>query len=300
MADRWDDLTRRAGVLAGNLEGIAREATKNGGDHEIRSRLSSNAAQLARGLESSLKARDRGRSLERAQDLEWSAERLDELSSQLEEILGGAGVGSGDLGKRITGAHTESTALREALEQMGDRLSAASPQVQQATMDLARRQTEIRERTTDAAERAERVSPDLPMGAPGLSEGVRGAEQEMGRAQDDLENASPASAEGSERLAADRLAEAQRALQKAKKDAMELAQFAKGQGGEGMAGRKDGRPRDQGNQGSLAPEQVELPRASEFKTPQDYRRALLQGMEGDVPKEYEALKRRYYEELVRQ
>ena len=38
----------------------------------------------------------------------------------------------------------------------------------------------------------------------------------------------------------------------------------------------------------------------EFRTPEEYRRALLEGMEGDVPEEYRALKKRYYEELVLQ
>ena len=35
-------------------------------------------------------------------------------------------------------------------------------------------------------------------------------------------------------------------------------------------------------------------------TPEAYRRALLEGMEGEVPSEYRALKKRYYEELVNQ
>jgi hypothetical protein len=45
---------------------------------------------------------------------------------------------------------------------------------------------------------------------------------------------------------------------------------------------------------------VEIPGREEFRTPEEYRRALLQGMEGDVPEEYRALKKRYYEELVAQ
>jgi hypothetical protein len=45
---------------------------------------------------------------------------------------------------------------------------------------------------------------------------------------------------------------------------------------------------------------VELPSPEEFRTPEEYRQALLEGMEGDVPEEYRALKKRYYEELVSQ
>ena len=45
---------------------------------------------------------------------------------------------------------------------------------------------------------------------------------------------------------------------------------------------------------------MEIPGREEFRTPEAYRRALLEGMEGDVPEEYRALKKRYYEELVHQ
>jgi hypothetical protein len=45
---------------------------------------------------------------------------------------------------------------------------------------------------------------------------------------------------------------------------------------------------------------AELPAPEEFHTPEEYREALLQGMEADVPDEFQALKKRYYEELVHQ
>ena len=43
-----------------------------------------------------------------------------------------------------------------------------------------------------------------------------------------------------------------------------------------------------------------MPQPEEFRTPEEYRRALLEGMEGEVPEEYRALKKRYFEELVNQ
>jgi hypothetical protein len=45
---------------------------------------------------------------------------------------------------------------------------------------------------------------------------------------------------------------------------------------------------------------LDIPGREEFRTPEEYRRALLDGMEGEVPEEYRAMKRRYYEELVLQ
>ena len=39
---------------------------------------------------------------------------------------------------------------------------------------------------------------------------------------------------------------------------------------------------------------------TEDMTPEEYRKALLEGMSGSVPEEYQLLKKRYYEELVQQ
>ena len=48
------------------------------------------------------------------------------------------------------------------------------------------------------------------------------------------------------------------------------------------------------------PEDFTLPVPEDFQTPEEYRRALLEGMEADVPEEYRELNQRYFEELVRQ
>jgi hypothetical protein len=61
---------------------------------------------------------------------------------------------------------------------------------------------------------------------------------------------------------------------------------------EGGQGEEDGTPSDR--------HAVEIPAPERFQTPEAYRRALLEGMEGDVPAEYGTLKRQYFEELVRQ
>ena len=47
-------------------------------------------------------------------------------------------------------------------------------------------------------------------------------------------------------------------------------------------------------------EDIEIPSPEDFRTPEDYRRALLEGMQGDVPSAYRGMKKRYYEGLVKQ
>ena len=46
--------------------------------------------------------------------------------------------------------------------------------------------------------------------------------------------------------------------------------------------------------------EVELPPIEPRVSPEEYRKMLLQGMQGGVPEEYETLKKKYYEELVAQ
>ena len=45
---------------------------------------------------------------------------------------------------------------------------------------------------------------------------------------------------------------------------------------------------------------VELNPLEKEVSPEEYRKMLLEGMQGDVPDEYQALKKKYYEELVAQ
>ena len=55
----------------------------------------------------------------------------------------------------------------------------------------------------------------------------------------------------------------------------------------------------EGDGDSLSSE-VELPPIEPRVSPEEYRKMLLQGMQGGVPEEYETLKKKYYEELVAQ
>ena len=46
--------------------------------------------------------------------------------------------------------------------------------------------------------------------------------------------------------------------------------------------------------------EIELPGRDAYATPEAYRKALIEGMQGEVPDEFRAWKKRYYEELVAQ
>jgi len=163
-------------------------------------------------------------------------------------------------------------------------------------LELDRVQQALETETVGAEPTAQQVAQELPMGAPGLEEGVAGAVREIGRSRAALQGGRTVEAEGAEGAAAERLLQAREALEQAAaamqqmRDAMEQAGQHGGQEQQG-GGRGDELARHN---------QVEIPPPEEFETPEAYRRALLEGMKGEVPPEYEALKRRYYEELVRQ
>ena len=68
-----------------------------------------------------------------------------------------------------------------------------------------------------------------------------------------------------------------------------------------MSGQQDGSGAGSGEeQDGDSTSSIEIPLPEEFIAPEEYRRLLLQGMTGDVPEEYRAMKQRYYEELVTQ
>ena len=135
------------------------------------------------------------------------------------------------------------------------------------------------------------------MGAPGLEEGMEGAIREMGRSSAALESGRTVEAEGAEEAAADRLQQALEALQQAAAAMEQMRDAMRGGGGHGGNRKGGGRTSDRG---PAFPQSIEIPPPEEFETPEAYRKALLEGMKSEVPPEFEALKRRYYEDLVRQ
>ena len=161
---------------------------------------------------------------------------------------------------------------------------------------LNQRQQQLEEELEGARQQARELQRGFPVRPEGLQEGLQDAGEQMGQASEDLGRARPMQAEGAQEMAAQRIRDAreslERAMEQARQQAMQLSQ---------PSGRQEGgRPKDDGTEDQSSRAEVELPSPEEFRTPEEYRRALLEGMQGDVPEEYRALKKRYYEELVHQ
>jgi hypothetical protein len=292
---------------------------------EVTGRMAEATGAYAEGLERaerSFNERERGASLDeaanqlgqasQARDLggaerEAARARLEQVGVQRaldreERARGGQlpGPGRAELGA----VQRELARAEQLIEQLRQADQQWDPRMAQRLSELESRQQALQEQLEAARGMAEQLTRELPMEPRGMSEALEEAGEQMGRAGRSMQRGEAMGAEGSAGAAAQRIAEAREALREAMQQGSAGSQARRrGQGqpggedeGEGQA---EGEGEEEGGQG-FRDRPLELPAPEEFRTPEEYRRALLEGMEGDVPEEYRALKRRYYEELVNQ
>ncbi len=187
----------------------------------------------------------------------------------------------------------------ELLAELNRDVNLSSPEMREAVREQLPEQTELESDTRATQEPAARVASMLPMGAPGLEENIDAGVREMGRAGTALEDGWAYDAQMAEEAAADRILLALEALAQAAAGMSEMSDAMGGAGGQG-GGQGSGEEGGGGVTGENPKPYMDMPDPNDFPTPEEYRQALMEGMQGDVPPEYEALKARYYEELVRQ
>lgn len=188
-------------------------------------------------------------------------------------------------------------ALLDKLEQQ-----QGSPALQQALQQLAGEQQGLSERAEKLSQDAQGVARNLPMKAPGLQKGAEQAAEESGRAADAMREGDSMSAAGGQQATEDGIKEAREALKQAARTMQSMAQASgEGEGGKGGAegGDKEDGPGADGK-GQTSHGEMAIPAPEQFETPEAYRRALMEGMQGTVPEQYRSSNLRYYEELVRQ
>ncbi len=304
MASRWESLARRADDLGAALDELGHEMMAHEGRPTSEWRMALQAVVQIRRLAGALEARDLGRSLEGVAEAEWGVQRLGETVQRHAahaELLDRAIPHQARVGSQVDKASEQVGQLRKDLESLLRQLAAEPSKLVVGTAPLAPTQEAYRERTDAAVDEAERLKPKLPMTGTVVVEGLQRADSEMQRAARALPRGQAQEAQGSQQAAIQALAEALRALEEAMQNAREMAQMQECEdcsGGGSGGGKGGGDDRDGKRQRGRV--RVEIPAPEEFRTPEAYRQALLEGMQGDVPAEYEALKRRYYEDLVRQ
>jgi hypothetical protein len=186
--------------------------------------------------------------------------------------------------------------LEEKLDELVSEQQSSSPEVEQAAQELAQRQSELGQRQEQLERQVRQVEQSMPLAEGKANEAMKQAGEAMKRAEQSLEQGEALQGQGHQQEAADRLKEARDQLQNTREQQQQMNQQQQNQ-------RRGERPSgDNREEGSSPPPnaQLELPHPEQFRTPEEYRRALLEGMAGEVPDEYRALNKRYFEELVRQ
>ncbi len=185
--------------------------------------------------------------------------------------------------------------IRTLLEQLQSEQQTESEQMQQLARQLAQQQQQLAERQQQLEQQVGELEQSIPTADGSASQSMQQAGESMQRAEDSLSEGRSVPGEGHQRDAASRLKGAQEQLQQQMSQYQQMQQRMQQMQGQGSSGDKKNRD----GQDMVNPT-IEIPTPEAFQTPEAYRRALLEGMEADVPEEYEALKKRYYEELVRQ
>ena len=191
----------------------------------------------------------------------------------------------------------DAATIAEKLDELMAQQPQGSTQARSAGQELSQQQQGLEQRLQAARQLGQEVVQDMSIQPRGLDEGLEQAGEQMGRADQTLQQGRLMPAEGSQGASAQSIREAREALEEALEQQQQSGNPSEGGGGTGQEG-EDSQGGKEGPDQQMRP--MRIPPPEDFQTPEDYREALLKGMQGDVPEEYRALKKRYYEELVRQ
>ncbi len=214
---------------------------------------------------------------------------------QSAKMSGGARRGPGR--KALDSMYAHLDRIQELLDQLEQQPPSSA--TQQQTEQLEQQQQQLQERLQQAQQKAEELSQQFDVQPEDMGESLEKADQRMDDARQDLKNGQPMPAEGSQGAAAERIKEARESLEQAMQQAQQMQRQMQPRDGQQRQGKQQKNDRS-GDDSDSRPDEIEIPGAEEFQTPEEYRRALLEGMEGEVPEEYRQMKKRYFEELVRQ
>jgi hypothetical protein len=184
--------------------------------------------------------------------------------------------------------------MASILERVIDTPGGENEQLEDAARSLSQRQDQLGQRGEALSKKVRAVEQQMPTGDGSAQRAMERAGESMENSERSLEQgrALPAAGYGKNAsvelgVAADALREQQEAREQLQQETQRMREGNTPQGN-----------RESGN--APVTRGADLPAPEEFRTPEEYREALLQGMEADVPDEFQALKKRYYEELVHQ
>jgi hypothetical protein len=294
----WEKLQEKAGAHANHAERVAGPAAAGARSFFLQQRAE-NGAERSNHLRDAVAARD----------LRASREGLDEARVAWMQARDAARGSGQALVPELGALEAELSEIDALLRQLEQQAQSTDPRAAQRSRELEQRQQQLEQRLGEAQKKAQEVARGMSTRPRGLEEGLEGAERAMEQAGRDLGQGRPMPAEGAQGSAAEQIREARESLEQAMRDQQSMqsagSQSSGSSGSEGEGGDSE-RPGEGGGgdgddgEDSSQPHDIEIPNPEQFRTPEEFRRELLEGMEGDVPEEYRELKRLYFEELVHQ
>ena len=292
----WERIEREGEGYLGQANRFREEIEQNDRLFYERERTNA-AADEAEDLMAAIRARDvRGarRSINQSRRA-WSIVRF---AFERERSRGASGrPGLGDISRMEGRLNT----LDELLTQLEQAERQVSPNAAREGQRLGEDQRDLDKRLEQAAQQAQAFQEQMPIPPEGLEEALSEAQDRMEQASEDLESGALMQAEGSQGVATLRIRDAIQAIIRAQQQARQSQQQSQqrpSQDGQNQSGGEDARPELDGRttDSNLRISSIEESRDD----PEEYRRQVVEGMSGEVPREYRAMKRRYFEELVRQ
>lgn len=242
-----------------------------------------------------------------------SAARARERSSVLESTLN-AELHRGQVERHLRGSSSSKTSqmnghnrvIRESneeiirlLDQLEEMQGAADPSNAMAQQQGPQQQ-QLKDRMDVLEKEVQTIEQALPTADGSASEFAEQSGESMELAKGYLQKGGSMSGEGMQRSASQNIQSTRNRLQEQMDDFMQMQQqMSKMDPSDPSDGSGEGEePSD--DDFDLNPIGSQMPSLEEEKTPEEYRKELLEGMSSEVPNEYRQQKKRYYEELVQQ
>lgn len=297
----WDALRDATQTLESRWTTVQSTLVKQGRPFDESALLGSSLEALG-GLKRATSVRDVTGALDAALDAEqyWEI-----LFQRMQMRAAFSGSGGGQLRTAASLADRELAQMMTALEQLLQISRSEDPTLQAAIRPRVSKQRALQQRLVKARSQANQLAEELPVTPRGMMNYLDEAGDRMEDASGQLAGGLAMQAQGSQAAAAIAVRRAIEALLDAMAASQSSGEASASEGNQPQDGQPGGEEQEgAGRDGEEDPSdeilRIELPTPEEFRTPEAYRRALLEGMEPDVPEEYRALKRRYFEELVRQ
>ncbi|MBX2804000.1 MAG: DUF4175 domain-containing protein [Myxococcales bacterium] len=295
MAKLWEELERRAAEHSASAAAYGEGLESNGRAFYERERAAAGREQ-AEDLEAAIGVRDpRGAvgAVVTGRRAWGAAMRALDMERRSGRPIPGPGT------TELLSLMRQLDQIQELLDKLQQSQQRSDPQTQQQSQQMQDRQRDLDNRLQQAQQDAKQLQQQFPVKPEGMQEALDEASERMDQAGQDLEGGQLMQAEGSQGVAAQRIRDAIESIEQAQEQARQQAQQMSGRRPEDGS-RSDNDGQRDSNEMPNESLNLEIPGREEFRTPEEYRRALLEGMEGEVPEEYRAMKQRYYEELVHQ